>query len=123
MPKMTETTPAVPLSIEMRLAVLEKSMQDLHSAMCSLQVLRSNPSKLPVMPEGSGMKLSEMRRKAGWPGRVLAKALGVSPSTLSLWELEKLAIPRWRAEAIIQVFMRSDVEPPFSMPAYGGDDE
>lgn len=123
MPKKSETTPAVPLSVEMRLAVLEKSMQDLHSAMCSLHVLRTNPSKLPVMPEGSGMKLSEARRRAGWPGYALAKSLRVSPSTLSLWELEKLAIPRWRAEAIIEVFTRSEVEPPFSMPAYGGDDE
>jgi DNA-binding transcriptional regulator YiaG len=122
MPKMTEKTKPVALSVEMRLAVLEKSMQDLHSAMCSLHVLRTNPSKLPVMPEGSGMKLSETRRKAGWPARVLAKALRVSPSTLSMWELEKLAIPRWRAEAIIDVFNRSDVEPPFSMPAFGEDD-
>lgn len=123
MPKMTPTTPAVALSVEMRLAVLEKTMQDLHSAMCGLQALRAHPSKLPVMPDGTGMRLSEARRKLGWSAGSLAKALGVSPSTLSLWELEKLAIPRWRAEAIIEVFKASDAEPPFTMPAYGGDDD
>lgn len=123
MPKMNPTVPAVPLSVEMRLAVLEKSMHDLHNALGNLQVLRAHPSKLPVMPDGTGMRLSEARRKLGWSGGSLAKALGVSPSTLSLWELEKQALPRWRAEAIIEVFRASDAEPPFTMPAYGGDDD
>ena len=123
MPKMNPTTPAVALSVEMRLAVLEKTMQDLHSAMCSLQALRAHPNKLPVLPDGYGPRLSEARRKLGWSGASLAKALGVSPSTLSLWELEKLAIPRWRGEAILEVFQASDAEPPFTMPTYGGDNE
>lgn len=123
MPKMTTTTPAVALSIEMRLAVLERSMQDLHNAMGNLQILRAHPNKLPVMPDGTGVKLSEARRRLGWSGESLAKALGVSKSTLSLWELEKLAIPRWRAEAILDVFAASGADAPFEMPAYGGDDE
>lgn len=124
MPKMTaKTPPPTPLSIEMRLAVLEKSMQDLHGALVQFQALRAQPNKLPVMPEGTGMRLSEARRRAGWAGRTLAQALRVSPSTLSLWELEKLAIPRWRAEAIIEAFVGAGVEAPFVMPPYGCDNE
>jgi len=124
MPKMTPTTATpTPLSAEMRLAVLEKSMQDLHNALTQLQLMRTQPNKLPVMPDGTGPRLSEARRRAGWSGESLAKALGVSKSTLSLWELEKLAIPRWRAEAVIHAFVGAGIDAPFDMPAYGGDDE
>jgi DNA-binding transcriptional regulator YiaG len=116
--KAKKEPPAKPLSVEMRLAVLEKHMQDLHNAMAQLQIMRANPHKLPVMPDGTGVKLSEARRKMGWSGESLAKAIGVSKSTLSLWELERLAMPRWRAESILTVFKNSDAAPPFQMPVY-----
>lgn len=108
-------------SFEQRLAALELGIRELTAAMSQLQIMRANPNALPVMPDGSGRRLSEARRRAGWSGKDLAAAIGVSKSTLSLWELERLALPRWRAQNILDIFTNAGLDAPFVIPAQ--DDE
>lgn len=118
MPKMKTqaTTHAETLSITERLTIIERAIVDLHNALSQLHVARSQSSHLPILPDGSGLALAEARKRAGWPGRELAKAIGVSPSTLSMWECERIAIPRWRAEAIAAVFVNAEAAPPWEAP-------
>lgn len=65
----------------------------------------------PVL-ESVGPELRRARRVAGWSMRALGKALSVSPSTLTNWEVGKHPLPRWRAQQIVEVFVNSNATPP-----------
>lgn len=99
-------------SMEMRIAMLELAVRDLTSALNGLKAIREGRVRVPTMPDGSGTALAVARAKAGWRNRDLAVAIGVSPSMLSLWECERMAIPMWRADAILTIFQDAGVEPP-----------
>lgn len=110
--KIVERQPPPAVSTEMRVAMLELAVRDLTNAMSQLKALRDGRSKLPTLPEGSGLALAVARQRAGWTGRDLAAAIGVSKSQLSLWETERMSIPRWRADAIRAIFTQADATPP-----------
>ena len=110
--KMRTTTPVVALSIDDRLRAIETAIGNLHSALAQLQAMRADPKRLPVLPSGSGQALAIARMRARWSGKDLATAIHASKSTISLWETERLAIPRWRAEAVVAVFQQAGAEPP-----------
>lgn len=107
----SETPPAAP-SIEDRIAALESAVVGITRAIGHLKVLKDSGQGLPTLPAGSGHALSIARQRARWSNRDLAEAIGVSSSMLSLWECEKQAIPRWRADAIVSIFSTADAEPP-----------
>jgi DNA-binding transcriptional regulator YiaG len=98
--------------MEMRVAMLELAVRDLANAMSQIKAIRDGRSKLPTLPEGSGLALSIARQRAGWAGRELAAAIGVSRSLLSLWETERMSIPRWRADALRAIFEQAGADPP-----------
>lgn len=110
--KMKTTTPVQALSIDDRLRAIETAIGNLHNALSQLQAMRADPKRLPVLPDGSGQALAVARMRARWSGKDLASATGVSKSTISLWETERLAIPRWRAQAVRAVFEQAGAEPP-----------
>lgn len=107
----SSTPPPTP-SIEDRLAALEAAVVGLTRSLSNLKVLKDSGQGLPTLPAGSGHALSIARQKAGWANHQLAEAIGVTKSMLSLWECEKQAIPRWRAEIITSIFTNADAEPP-----------
>lgn len=65
----------------------------------------------PVLTD-AGPELRRARRVAGWSMRALGKALSVSPSTLTNWEVGEHPIPEWRAQQIVEVFQNSGATPP-----------
>ena len=107
----SETPPPAP-SVEDRLAALESAVVGLTRSLANLKVLKDSGQGLPTLPAGSGHALSIARQRARWSNRDLAEAIGVSSSMLSLWECEKQAIPRWRADVIVSIFSTADAEPP-----------
>jgi len=107
----SETPPPAP-SVEDRLAALESAVVGLTRSIGHLKVLKDSGQGLPTLPAGSGHALSIARQRACWSNRDLAEAIGVSSSMLSLWECEKQAIPRWRAKAIVSIFLAAPAEPP-----------
>ena len=104
--------PPPPATMEMRVAALETAVRELTNTLAQLKAIRDGRATLPTMPEGSGQALAIARHRAGWAGRELATALGCSKSLLSLWEGEKLALPKWRAEAIRAIFDQAGADPP-----------
>lgn len=104
--------PPAALSVEMRLAMVEQAVRDLTATIAGLKALRDGRCKLPTMPEGSGLALAVARQRARWSGKDFAAALGVSKSQLSLWETERMSIPRWRAEGIRAIFAEANEQPP-----------
>lgn len=110
--KMKTTTPIAPASFDDRLRALEAGIANLHNALAQLQMMRADPKRLPVLPDGSGQALAVARMRARWSGKDLASAIGASKSTISLWETERLAIPRWRAQLVREVFEQAGAEPP-----------
>jgi DNA-binding XRE family transcriptional regulator len=106
------TTPVQALSMDDRLRAVESAIANLHNVIAQLQAMRADPKRLPVLPEGSGQALAIARMRARWSGKDLAAAIGASKSTISLWETERLAIPRWRAQAVRDVFNQAGAEPP-----------
>ncbi len=107
----SETPPPAP-SVEERLAALESAVVGLTRSLANLKVLKDSGQGLPTLPAGSGHALAIARQRACWSNRDLAGAIGVSSSMLSLWECEKQAIPRWRADAIVSIFSTAGAEPP-----------
>lgn len=105
-------TPPPTRSVEERLDALERAILGLTRSMGNLKTLKDSGQGLPTLPAGSGHALSVARQKARWSNRQLAEAVGVSSSMLSLWECEKHAIPRWRADTILTIFTNAEAEPP-----------
>lgn len=112
---MRRNTPPAP-SLEERVAILEKAVIGLTRSLANLKVLRDSGQGLDILPASSGHALAIARRKAGWSNRELAKAIGVSPAMLSLWEREKNVIPRWRADTILSIFKEAGADPPAWLP-------
>lgn len=107
----SERPPPTP-ALEDRVAALEAAVLGLTRSIANLKVLKDSGQGLPTLPAGSGHALSIARQKAGWANHQLAEAIGVTKSMLSLWECEKHAIPRWRAETITSIFTTAGAEPP-----------
>lgn len=105
-------TPPPPVSLEMRVAMLELAVRDLTNALSQVKAIRDGRAHLPTLPEGSGHALAIARQRAQWRSRDLASAIGVSASMLSLWETERTAIPAWRADAIRAIFVEAGATPP-----------
>lgn len=100
------------VSLETRVAALEHLVRDLTNALAHVRALKDKSSHLPVMPKGSGLVLAVARRKAGWSGEEVAKAIGMSKAMLSLWETERREIPTWRAELLDEVWRCAGLPPP-----------
>jgi DNA-binding transcriptional regulator YiaG len=98
--------------LEERVRALEAAIRDMQNAIGNLRVIKDTGKGLPAMPPGSGHALAIARQKARWSNRDLSEAIGVTKSMLSLWECEKHAIPRWRAENIKTIFTTAGAEPP-----------
>lgn len=104
--------PPPSLSLEERVVALEAAVVGLTRSLANLKVLRDSGQGLPTLPAGSGHALTIARQTARWSNSQLADAIGVTKSMLSLWECEKQAIPRWRAENIETIFRNAGAEPP-----------
>lgn len=93
-------------ALELRVRALEDSLRK-HG---SVEEMFVDPTPLRVA-----------RLKAGWSGADVGLGLGVSRGMVSLWETNpaKHPLPRWRAMQIVDLFKRSEAEPPVFPELHG----
>lgn len=102
------------MTLEERVAELERIVAQLQHRAKSSDRMRGINHERRVDPVliGGGEELRRARKVVGWVGDGLAGALTVRKETVSRWERNAVAIPRWRAQQIVECFRINGHEPP-----------
>lgn len=102
------------MTLESRVAELERIVAILQArARSGDRLRRHNEDRRgdPVLI-GGGAQLRAARLRAGWTQDDIEQVIEVRKASVSRWERDQTPIVRWRAQQIVDMFKRSEREPP-----------